>query len=109
MGYRKFREIEEKAKASVKVVTDAKDAAGRHLQEIQNIREKADAEFSHLDANFTAENPMVATRTIANIRDNPDASLVEMGNCRCHVIATARQARGCNREMARNCRNYGKN
>ena len=30
-----------------------------------------------MDANFTAENPTVATRTIANIRDNPDASLVE--------------------------------
>ena len=62
-GYRKFREIEEEAK--------------HHLQKIRKIREKADAEFSDLDAKFTAENPTVATRTIANIRDNPDASLVE--------------------------------
>ena len=77
LGFRKFREIEEEAKASVKVVTDAKDAAGRHLQEIQNISEEAAAKLSDLDASFTDENPTEASHTVTNIRDNPDASPVE--------------------------------
>ena len=62
-GYRKFREIEEEAK--------------HHLQEIRKIREKADAEFSDLDASFTDANPKEASQTVTIIRDNPDASLVD--------------------------------
>ena len=62
-GFKKFREIEEEAK--------------HHLQEIRKIREKADAEFSYLDANFTDANPTEAYQSVTNIRGNPDASLVE--------------------------------
>ena len=32
-----------------------------------------------MQAESAAENPTEATRTIANIRDNPDASLVDKG------------------------------
>ena len=62
-GFKIFREIQKEAK--------------HHLQEIRKIREKADAEFSYLDANFTDANPTEAYQSVTNIRGNPDASLVE--------------------------------
>ena len=77
VGFSRFRAIENKANASVKIAAAAEEDAKHHLQEIQKLSEKAVAKLSDLDASFAAANPKEVTQTVANVRDNPDASLVE--------------------------------
>ena len=77
MGFRKFREIEEEAKASANRAAAAEEDAKHHLQEILNIREEAAAKLSDLDARFAAENPTEAYQTVTKIRENPAASSIE--------------------------------
>ena len=77
IGFSRFREIEKEAKSSVKIVTDAAEVAEHHLLDIQKKSDEATDMIKGMQAESAAENPTVATRTIANIRENPDASLVE--------------------------------
>ena len=84
MGFRRFREIEKEAKSSAETAAAAKDTADHHRQEIehhlQDIRKKSETAtdiLKGMQAESAADNPTEATRTIANIRDNPNASLVD--------------------------------
>ena len=77
VGFSRFRAIENKANASAKIAAAAEEDAKHHLQEIQKISEKAAAKFSEMDASFAATNPTVAYQTVTEIRDNPDATIIE--------------------------------
>ena len=77
LGFKKFREIEEEAKTNAKIVTDAKEAAERILSDIRKKRDEATAMVKELDATSADTNTEEVTQVVANIRDNPDASLVD--------------------------------
>ena len=78
VGFSRFRAIEKKANASVKSAAAAEEEAKNHLQEIQKISEKAAEKLSDLDASVADANPTEAYQTVTRIRDNPDASPIEM-------------------------------
>ena len=80
VGYRRFREIEEEAKASVKIVTDAAEATKHYLLEIQEKRGTAAVMLQEMHAMYADDadaNTEEATQTVKTIRDNPDASPVD--------------------------------
>ena len=77
VGFRRFREIEEEAKASAKTIADAAEVVERDRLTIRKKSEEVTAMVNKLDAKSAAANPKEVTQTVANVQDNPDASLVD--------------------------------
>ena len=77
VGFRKFREIEKEAKASAKIIADAAEAAERDSRTIRKKSDEVTARVEELDATSAGTNAGEVTQTVANVRDNPDASLVD--------------------------------
>ena len=77
IGFRRFREIETEAKNSVATVTKLAEAAQRNLEEIEKNRKKSDEILRGLNAETAAADPQEAEQAVANVRENPTASLVD--------------------------------
>ena len=77
ISFRRFREIETEAKNSVATVTKLAEVAQRNLEEIEKNRKKSDEILRDLSAETAAADPQEAEQAVANVRENPTASLVD--------------------------------
>ncbi len=77
MGFGRFREIETEAKSSVKILTDYTEVGGRHVKEIEKNKDKSDEIVRGMNAQTAADDSEKASQAIANVRENPRASLVD--------------------------------
>ena len=77
LGFSRFREIETEAKSSVKIVTDYAEAAERHVKEIEKNKDKSDKIVQGMNAQTAADDPEKASQAVANVRENPRASLID--------------------------------
>ena len=77
VGFRRFREIEKEANTSAKTIADAAVVVERDRLTIRKKSEEVTAMVNKLDAKSAAANPKEVTQTVANVQDNPDASLVD--------------------------------
>ena len=77
LGFRRFREIEVAANSSVATVTEIAETSKRHLKEIESNREKSDEILRSMNAERAADNPQAATQVVANVSENPRASLID--------------------------------
>ena len=77
LGFRRFREIEAAAKSGVATVTQIVETSKRHLKEIESNRETSNEILRDMNAETAADNPQEATQVVANVRENPGASLID--------------------------------
>ena len=77
MGFRRFREIETEAKNSVKTVKEYAEDAKGHVREIARNREESSRLVREMSAQTAADDPEKAGQAVANVRENPQASLMD--------------------------------
>ena len=77
IGFRRFREIEIEAKNSVETVTGLAEAAKRHVEEIEKNRDQSAEMVRGMSAQTAADDPEEAKQAIENVRENPEASLID--------------------------------
>ena len=78
------------------------------LLDIQKKSDEATAMVKELDATSAAAITEQVTQTVAKIRANPDASLVDKAIADAVCLQHARQTRCCNGEMECNYPNCGR-
>ena len=91
MGFRQFRKIETDAKNSVETVTKHAEAAKRHVEEIERNRKKSDEIVQGMNAKTAADNPEEAQQAVENVRENPEASLVNKAIA--HAVSLQQQGK----------------
>ena len=73
-GYRRFREIEDEAKTSVKEVNTQLEEAKRIVEEIKRKRDEADKMIKDMNAQTAVDDPEKASQAVESIQENPEAS-----------------------------------
>ena len=77
IGFRRFQAIETEAKNSVETVTELVVEAERYVEEIKGKREEADKFTRDMNSEIAAEEPEKARQAVADVRENPKASLID--------------------------------
>ena len=76
-GLSRFRVLERQARDNVKTVTDLTEDAKRLLKEIEKNKDKSDEIVRGMNAQAAADDPEKARQAVANVRENPRASLID--------------------------------
>ena len=77
VGFRQFQKIEAEAKNSVEAVTKLAEDAKRHVEEIERNRDRSAEVVRGMSAQNAADDPEEAEQAVANVRQNPKASLMD--------------------------------
>ena len=77
IGFRRFREIETEAKNSAETAKEHAAVAEKLVAKIKEKRDEGEKIIQNLNAQTAADNPEEAKQVVANVRENPKASLID--------------------------------
>ena len=77
IGFKRFREIETEAKSSTKTAKEHAAVAKKMVDEIKEKRDESERIIQNLNAQIAADHPEEAKQVVANVRENPRASLID--------------------------------
>ena len=77
IGFKRFREIETEAKSSTETAKEHAAVAKKLVDEIKEKRDEGERIIQNLNAQTAADRPEEAKQGVANVRENPRASLID--------------------------------
>ena len=77
IGFKRFREIETEAKSSTETAKEHAAVAKKMVDEIEEKRDEGERIIQNLNAQIAADHPEEAKQVVANVRENPRASLID--------------------------------
>ena len=77
IGFKRFREIETEAKSSTETAKEHAAVAKKLVDEIKEKRDEGERIIQNLNAQTAADHPEEAKQVVANVRENPRASLID--------------------------------
>ena len=77
IGFKRFREIETEAKSSTETSKEHAAVAKKMVDEIKEKRDEGERIIQNLNAQIAADHPEEAKQVVANVRENPRASLID--------------------------------
>ena len=89
-SFQRFRQIETEARQHMEAAKEYAEEAMRLVEEITAVHDEAQVRLAELNAEVVGENPTEAARTVADVRADPAASVID----RAIAAAVQRQQQG---------------
>ena len=77
LSFRRLQEIEGEARNNMKASKEHAEGAQKLAEEIKAMRDQASSRLREINAQFAADAPEKAKQVVADIRGNPEASLID--------------------------------